>query len=88
MLLLTSVLSPLLYSLFTNDCISHHESVRITKFADDTTLAGLIKCEDETAYRQEVSTLVKWCGENNLLLNASKTKEIIVDFRRKKEFPD
>ena len=81
------VLSPLLYSLFTNDCVSHHESVKITKFADDTTLAGLIKCEDESAYHNEVSNLVKWCGENNLLLNASKTKEVIVDFRQKKKSP-
>ena len=81
------VLSPLLYSLFTNDCVSHHASVRITKFADDTTLAGLIQSEDESAYRDEVSNLVHWCDKNNLLLNASKTKEVIVDFRRKNISP-
>ena len=28
--------------------------------------------------------MVGWCVDNNLELNLSKTKEIIVDFRRKK----
>jgi hypothetical protein len=78
------VLSPLLYSLFTNDCTSSHPSVKMTKFADDTTLCGLVKNADESDFRQEVSSLVEWCDNNNLLLNPSKTKEIVVDFRKKK----
>jgi hypothetical protein len=76
------VLSPLLYSLFTNDCVSHQESVQLIKFADDTTVEGIISGGDESAYRQEVDSLVSWCADNNLELNASKTKEMIVDFRR------
>jgi len=78
------VLSPLLYCLFTNDCVSSHDSVQLVKFADDTTVEGLITNGDETAYRQEVDRLVSWCDDNNLQLNASKTKEMVVDFRRKK----
>ena len=31
------VLSLLLYSLFTNDSVSHHSSIQLLKFADDTT---------------------------------------------------
>ena len=77
------VLSPLLYSLFTNDCASTHDSVKMCKFADDTTVAGLITNGDESTYQTQVSELVEWCDNNNLLLNASKTKEIIVDFRKK-----
>ena len=76
------VLSPLLYSLFTNDCVSHHDSVQMIKFADDTTVEGVISGGDESAYRQEVDSLVSWCADNNLELNASKTKEMIVDFRK------
>ncbi len=34
------------------------------------------------AYREEVSTLTKWCQENHLSLNIDKTKELVVDFRR------
>ena len=36
--------------LFTNDCESHHDSVQLIKFADDTTLEGLISSADESAY--------------------------------------
>ncbi|TWW62880.1 hypothetical protein D4764_04G0015270, partial [Takifugu flavidus] len=76
------VLSPLLFSLYTNCCTSSHQSVKLIKFVDDTTLTGLISNGDETAYRREVARLVSWCGHNNLQLNAQKTVEMIVDFRK------
>ncbi len=76
------VLSPLLYCLYTHDCTATHSSNVIVKFADDTTVIGLITDNDETAYREEVSTLTKWCQENHLSLNIDKTKELVVDFRR------
>jgi hypothetical protein len=76
------ILSPLLYSLFTHDCVTTHASNSIIKFADDTTLVGLIPNNDETAYREEVRTLGVWCQENNVTLNVNKTKEMIVDFRK------
>ncbi len=76
------VLSPLLYSLYTHDCTATHSSNIIVKFADDTTVIGLITDSDETAHREEVSTLTKWCQENHLSLNIDKTKELVVDYRR------
>ncbi len=76
------VLSPLLFSLYTNDCTSKDPSVKLLKFADDTTLIGLIQDGDESAYRQEVKELAVWCSLNNLELNMLKTVEMIVDFRR------
>ncbi len=76
------VLSPLLFSLYTNDCTSKDPSVKLLKFADDTTLIGLIQDGDESAYRQEVEQLAVWCSLNNLELNTLKTVEMIVDFRR------
>ncbi len=76
------VLSPLLYSLYTHDCTATHSSNVIVKFADDTTVISLITDNDETAYREEVSTLTKWCQENHLSLNIDKTKELVVDYRR------
>ncbi|KAL0152483.1 hypothetical protein M9458_052206, partial [Cirrhinus mrigala] len=51
------VLSPLLFSLYTNDCTSKDPSVKLLKFADDTTVIGLIQDGDESAYRQEVKEL-------------------------------
>uniref|UniRef100_A0A3P8PS83 Reverse transcriptase domain-containing protein n=1 Tax=Astatotilapia calliptera TaxID=8154 RepID=A0A3P8PS83_ASTCA len=76
------VLSPLLFSLYTNCCTSNHQSVKLIKFADDTTVIGLISDGDESAYRREVERLMSWCSHNNLVLNAQKTVEIIVDFRK------
>jgi hypothetical protein len=38
----------------------------IIKFADDTTVIGLISNNDETAYGEEVRALGVWCQENNL----------------------
>ncbi|KAI7793933.1 hypothetical protein IRJ41_009315 [Triplophysa rosa] len=76
------VLCPLLFSLYTNDCTAQDPSVRLLKFADDTTLIGLIQDGDESAYRQEAEQLAVWCSHNNLELNTLKTVETIVDFRR------
>ncbi|KAF7646431.1 hypothetical protein LDENG_00188040, partial [Lucifuga dentata] len=59
----------------THDCC-------IVKYADDTTVVGLIRDDNDLAYREEVEQLVDWCNLNNLVLNVDKTKEIIVDFRR------
>ncbi|KAL0149701.1 hypothetical protein M9458_054984, partial [Cirrhinus mrigala] len=69
------VLSPLLFSLYTNDCTSKDPSVKLLKFADDTTLISLINDGEESAYRQEVKELAVWCSHNNLELNKLKTVE-------------
>ncbi len=81
------VLSPLLYSLYTHDCVSSHSSTSIVKFADDTVVLGLISNNDETAYLDEVERLTSWCQDNCLSLNVSKTKELIVDFRKRQQRP-
>ncbi|KAI3365834.1 hypothetical protein L3Q82_000719 [Scortum barcoo] len=57
-------------------------NVKLLKFADDTTVIGLIQDGDESAYRREVEQLVLWCSQNNLELNTLKTVEMTVDFRR------
>ncbi|KAK1806958.1 hypothetical protein P4O66_005440 [Electrophorus voltai] len=59
-----------------------HSSNHIIKFADDTTVVGLINKDNKSAYREEVRELVSWCKVNNLYLNIDKTKEMVVDFRR------
>ena len=76
------VLSPLLFTLMTHDCCARFSTNHMVKYADDTTLVGLIKDDNELAYREEVRQLVGWCNSHNLVLNVSKTKEVIVDLRR------
>ncbi|KAF7712005.1 gastrula zinc finger protein XlCGF28.1-like, partial [Silurus meridionalis] len=70
----------LLYSLFTHDCAPLYISNIFIKYADDTTVVSQIDNNDESAYREEIHNLAAWCATNNLTLNATKTKELIVDF--------
>ena len=45
---------------------------------------GLFTGGDESAYRGEVQKVSTWCSENNLHLNIGKTKEMVLDFQRKR----
>ena len=81
------VLSPLLFILYTNDCISNLDNVKILKYADDTVIVGHLK-DNEIDYRESIGHFISWCGDNYLQLNASKTKELIFDFRSKKRNQD
>ena len=47
-------------------------------------MIGCIIDGKEAAYRREVASLVSWCEDNNLTLNTNKTKEMIVDIRKKR----
>ncbi|KAK1792894.1 hypothetical protein P4O66_001626 [Electrophorus voltai] len=79
------VLSPLLYSLYTYDCTATSSSTIIVNFADDTVVMGLISDNDKRACLEEIKHLENWCQGNNLLLNVSKIKELIVDCSKKQE---
>lgn len=79
------LLSPLLYTLFPSDCVASYSNNSIIKFADDPTVIGLITGGDKTVYRKEVAELVDCCDHNNLSSNTDKTKQMIVDPRRKRE---
>ena len=59
---------------------------RFKRLSLPTTVVGLIH-NNETAYREEVKDLVMWCQDNNLSLNVIKTKELIVDYRKKRTAP-
>lgn len=45
-------------------------------------MVGLTTDDDETTYREEVRDLAVWCPDNNLSLNVSMTKELIVDYMK------
>jgi len=66
------ILNPLLYALYTYDSVATHGSNTILKFADDTTILGLITNNDGTAYREEVRELATWCQSNNLSLRVQE----------------
>ena len=76
------VLSAVLFILYTNGLIAKNKNCYIIKYADDTAIIGLITDGNEEDYISEVDSVVEWCGEHNLLLNVTKTKELIFDFRK------
>jgi len=71
----SKAISLLFYTPYTHDYTPAHHSNISVKFADDTTVSS-----DD---RNEVEWLTEWCRDNNLLLNTSKTKGLVVDFRKK-----
>ena len=80
------VLSAGLFILYTSDKCATEDNCFILKYADDTVIVGLLddNPENERKYRQEIDSYVQWCKENYLNLNVKKTKEVIIDFRQKK----
>lgn len=76
------MLSHLLYSVLTHDCVAQHSLNIILKFANNTNIVGLVSDSDETAYREEDRALAAWCSDNN---KVSKTKKVIVDYRKRHE---
>eukprot|EP00061_Rhincodon_typus_P007169 g28574.t1 len=52
-------------------------------FTDNATVVGQISNNNESKYRRELKGLVTWRNENNVSLNVGKTKELIIDFRKK-----
>ncbi|KAI3363024.1 hypothetical protein L3Q82_011682 [Scortum barcoo] len=70
------VLSPLpVLPVHTHDCVATHSSNTIVKFADDTTVIGLITTADDDEdglQRGQVRALTSWCQDNNLHLNSQQ----------------
>ena len=78
------VISPVLFTLYTNDCVSTHDSYEIIKYADDTAILGKLSINPvrHADYLNCITDFTDWCTANFLELNVSKTKELIFDFRR------
>ncbi len=66
------VLSPLIFSLYTNDCTSKDPSISSWSFQSTPHWSGLIQDGDESAYRQEVKELAVWCSLTTWSLTCSK----------------
>ena len=73
------VLSPILFTMYTNDCQINTDILKLLKFADDSSIIALLRSpEDETVYTNYIHDFTKWCVDHNLLLNVSKTKELVI----------
>ena len=75
------VLSPTLFSLYTNEMQMNDIYTKLFKFADDMALVGLLSDQALTLsnYYQKVENLSDWCKESFLELNVKKTKELVFE---------
>lgn len=78
------VLSPLLFILYINSCVSFFKNRHIVKYADDTALVSLLN-DGEEEHGPVLDFFLNWCENSNLSLNISKTKEMVIDFREKEQ---
>jgi len=79
-----TVLAPFLFTLYTSDLRYNSESCHIQKYSDDTAVVGCVRGGQEKEYKDLVESFNGWTKNNFLLLNTTKTKELVVDFRRSK----
>ncbi|CAL9684750.1 unnamed protein product [Knipowitschia caucasica] len=78
-----TVLAPFLFTLYTADFRHNTDGCVLQKFSDDSAIIGLSSEDDDAEYRGVIQDFVDWCQRNHLLINAGKTKEMVVDFRRR-----
>jgi hypothetical protein len=75
------VLSPLLFSIYTDFIRSEHKDVKIFKYADDMAIVGLLNHQNsDNNYFTAIDNFTEWCSRNELILNTDKTKEMIINF--------
>ena len=79
-----TLLGPVCFLLHINDLQLPCDTF---KCVDDSTAYEIIcdKSLSESKIQSAADEAIKWSNENNMKLNCDKTKEIVVDFRRKKQ---
>ena len=74
---------PVLYTIYSADFKHNTSGCFLQKFSDDTVIIGLIKGGEDDEYRSLIRDFVDWSDNNHLYCNTIKTKEMVVDFRRR-----
>lgn len=77
-----TLLVPFLFTVYTADFRHRQLQYVLLKFSDDSAIVGSISNDDYAEYRRLTQDFVDWFRPNHLLINAGKTKEMVVDFCR------
>ena len=81
-----SVLGPLLFIIFTNDLPQSVSRSILDIYADDTTLSTSAAVSDLLTIQQrlqnDINKIADWTYGNKMVLNASKTKSLLVTGKR------
>ena len=73
------VLSPVLFTLYANDCTGTENTIFI-KYSDDTAIVHLSNSIPH--HIEEVGRFTTWCKDSFLDLNVTNTKELLIDFKK------
>lgn len=78
------VLSPLLFSVYTNELKCNIDDLTLIKYADDLVLISCQTDKNCPTYFEYIESLVQWCDNSCLRLNTGKTKELCCGNQNKK----
>ena len=83
-----SVLGPLLFTIFMNDLPQSIVQSVVDIYADDTTISASASVSSPQEMTQklqgDINQVVEWTNKNRMILNAPKTKSLIVPGKRLK----
>ena len=84
------VISPTLFNVHVNDiedCIPRGIPVSTCKYADDCTLYELVFKDSVSQMQDAVTHLERWAVQNKMELNAKKTTDMWITFKKSSKFP-
>ena len=74
-----TVLSPILFTIYTNDCTGT-DTAPVINYSDDCAIEDF--SNSDWVYFAEVGRFSNWCRDNSFDLNVKKTKEMLTGFRK------
>lgn len=81
-----SILGPVLFSLYCSDIINHIKYCQYHIYADDIQLYTSFKARDTpeaiNKLNKDLCNIDHWCSQNNLLLNPSKSKFMLLGTKK------
>ena len=75
-----TVLGPILFLIMINDLVTDHD--RRWKFVDDTSVSEVINKGEQGKMQSLVNVINTWCTDNDMKLNQSKCKDMIISFAK------
>ena len=80
------VLSPVLFSIYTNELMCNTSDLTLITFADDMAMTAWLKDEQSLSkYYTFISKLISWFDISFLKLNVQKTKELCLEGNRARD---
>ena len=82
------VLSPVLFSLYKQDTPALDTSFQTIKYTDDLAILELVRYNSVSMIHHAADTLLNWCTNLDLVINVTKTKDMIFSNARDSPNPD